>query len=48
MAAVAAAVRASGSVVEQTSTLAIPGGRMKDVLGRAGGLGKSFKSAGQP
>jgi uncharacterized protein with GYD domain len=48
MAAVAAAVRASGSVVEQTSTLAIPGGRMRDVLGRAGGLGKAFKSAGQP
>jgi uncharacterized protein with GYD domain len=48
MAAVAAAERASGSVVEQTITLAIPGGRMKDVLGRAGELGKSFKSAGQP
>jgi uncharacterized protein with GYD domain len=48
MAAVQAAVRAGGGVVEQTTTLAIPGGRMKDVLGRAGELGKSFKSAGQP
>src|SRR5918993_1956770 len=36
MAAVAAAERASGSVIEQTITLAIPGERMKDVLGRGG------------
>jgi uncharacterized protein with GYD domain len=48
MAAVQAAVRAGGGVIEQTITLAIPGGRMKDVLGRAGELGKPFKSAGQP
>ena len=47
MASVAAAVRAGGSVVEQTITLAIPGGRMRDVLGRAGELGKSFRSAGK-
>ena len=48
MAAVQAAVRAGGGVIEQTITLAIPSGRMKDILGRAGELGKSFKSAGQP
>lgn len=46
MAAVAAAVRAGGGVAEQTVTLAIPGGRMTAVLGRAGELGKSFRSAG--
>ena len=48
MAAVQAAVRASGSVTEHMTMLAIPGGRMKDILGRAGELGKSFRSAGQP
>jgi uncharacterized protein with GYD domain len=48
MAAVQAAVRASGSVIEHMTMLAIPGGRMKDILGRAGELGKSFRSAGQP
>jgi uncharacterized protein with GYD domain len=48
MAAVQAAVRAGGGVIEQTTTLAIPSERMKDVLGRAGELGKSFKSAGKP
>jgi uncharacterized protein with GYD domain len=47
MAAVQAAVRAGGSIAEQTVMLAIPGGRMKDVLGRAGELGKSFKSPGK-
>src|SRR3712207_8332994 len=43
MAAVQAAVRASGAVVEQTTTLAIPGGRMRDVLeiGRAHVLNSS-------
>src|SRR4051794_13671121 len=45
MAAVQAAVRASGSVIEHMTMLAIPGGRMKDILGRAGELGKSFRSA---
>ena len=48
MAAVQAAVRAGGGVAEQTVTLAIPGGRMRDVLGRAGEPGKPLKSAGRP